>query len=131
MLGTRFLRMATGLFALPRAASYLAAIDGKHLHGHLGLAYGLVCHDLELPLPLALAAWFRHYCASLVSVGVRLIPLGQTEGQGLLVRLGPTILEAVERTLAQDIDDMTSFAPGQELMGVIHRDLLTTRLYIS
>jgi urease accessory protein len=130
-LGTRFLRTATQLFALPRATRYLAAIAAKHLHGHMSLAYGLTCHDLELPLQHALAAWFRHYCASLVSVGVRLIPLGQTEGQALLARLGTTTLEAVERTLGQDIEDMTSFAPGQELAGIMHRDVLTTRLYIS
>jgi urease accessory protein len=131
MLGLRFLRTATQLFALPRAISYLAAIDAKHLHGHMGLAFGVICHDLELPLQPALTAWFRLHCASLVSVGVRLIPLGQTAGQVLLVRLGTTIVEAVARTLGQDIDDMTSFAPGQELAGIIHRDVLTTRLYIS
>jgi urease accessory protein len=130
-LGTRFLRTATELFPLPRASRYLTAIDAKHLHGHMSLAYGLSCHDLELPLEYALAAWFRHYCASLVSVGVRLIPLGQTPGQALLARLGTTILDAVERTLGQDMDDMTSFAPGQELAGITHRDVLTTRLYIS
>jgi len=130
-LGTRFLRTTTQLFSLPRATCYLAAIDAKHLHGHMSLAYGLVCHDLVLPLPPALAAWFRHYCASLVSVGVRLIPLGQTAGQALLARLGTVIVATVERTLAQDIDAMTSFAPAQELAGIIHRDVLTTRLYIS
>jgi urease accessory protein len=130
-LGMRFLRTATELFSLPRASSYLTAIEAKGLHGHMSLAYGLVCHDLELPEQYALAAWFRQYCASLASVGVRLIPLGQTQGQDLLARLGMTILEAVERTLGQGIDEMTSFAPGRELAGIIHRDLLTTRLYIS
>jgi urease accessory protein len=130
-LGLRFLRMATQLFFLPRANRYLAAIETKQLHGHMSLAYGLVCHDLELPVEHALAAWFRQYCASLVSVGVRLIPLGQTSGQDLLARLGTTIVDAVERTLGQAIDEMTSFAPGRELAGIIHRDLLTTRLYIS
>jgi urease accessory protein len=130
-LGTRFLRTSTQLFAVPRATRYLAAIDAKQVHGHMSLAYGLTCHDLALPLRLALSAWFRHYCACLVSVGVRLIPLGQTAGQMLLARFGTTIVTAVERTLGQDIDDMTSFAPGQELAGIIHRDVLATRLYIS
>jgi urease accessory protein len=130
-LGTRFLRTATQLFTMPRATSYLAAIDAKQLHGHMSLAYGLICSDLRLPLPLALSAWFRQYCAGLVSVGVRLIPLGQTAGQVVLARLGTTIVTAVERVLGQDIDDMTSFAPGQELAGIFHRDVLATRLYIS
>lgn len=49
----------------------------------------------------------------------------------LLARLGTTILKAVERTLGQGIDEITSFATGRELAGIIHRDLLTTRLYIS
>ena len=60
-----------------------------------------------------------------------LIPLGQTAGQMLLARLGTTIVSAVECTHERAIDDMTSFAPGQELAGIIHRDVLATRLYIS
>jgi urease accessory protein len=130
-LGARFLRTVTPLYALPHAMGYLASIDAKALYGHMSLAYGLVCRDLELPLEPALAAWFRHYCASLVSVGVRLMPLGQTEGQAMLVRLRTPILDAVELALERDIDEMASFVPGQELAGIIHRDGLTTRLYIS
>ncbi len=130
-MGTRFLRTVTQLFALPRALTYLAAIDARTLYGHISLSYGLVCHDLALPLQPALAAWFRHYCASLVSVGVRLIPLGQTAGQALLAHLGTPIVNAVELALGRDIEAMASFAPGQELAGILHRDVLTTRLYIS
>jgi urease accessory protein len=130
-MGTRFLRTVTQLFSLPRALTYLAAIDARTLDGHISLSYGLVCHDLDLPLQPAMAAWFRHYCASLVSVGVRLIPLGQTAGQALLAHLGAPILNAVELALGRDIDTMASFAPGQELAGILHRDVLTTRLYIS
>jgi urease accessory protein len=130
-LGIRFLRTTTSLFPLPRATSYLAAIDATTLHGHMSLAYGLVCHDLDLPALPALTAWFRHYCASMVSVGVRLMPLGQTAGQELLARLGAPILDAVALALGRDVDDMSSFAPGQELAGIMHRDALTTRLYIS
>ena len=130
-LGLRFLRTATQLLTLPRGASYLGAVDAKRLDGHFSLAYGLVCRDLECPLAPALAAWFRQSCAAFISVGVRLIPLGQTEGQALLARLGAPILDAVELALARDTDDLASFAPGQELAGIIHRDVLTTRLYIS
>lgn len=130
-LGTRLLRTAIQLFPLPRAAGYLAAIDAKTLHGHLGLAYGLACRDLALPLQPAVMAWFRQHCAALVSVGVRLIPLGQTEGQALLARLGERIVGAVELALERSIDDLASFAPGQEVAGLMHRDVLTTRLYIS
>jgi len=67
----------------------------------------------------------------MVSVGVRLIPLGQTAGQELLTRLGAPICDAVELALGRDVDGMASFAPGQELAGIMHRDALTTRLYIS
>jgi urease accessory protein len=130
-LGVRLLRTATQLWALPRAASYLAAIDADSLHGHLSLAYGLACRDLALPLQPALLAWFRQHCAALVSVGVRLIPLGHTAGQVLLAHLGERILGAVELALERDVDELASFAPGQELAGMLHRDVLTTRLYIS
>jgi urease accessory protein len=130
-LGRRFLRTVTQLSSVPRATNYLTAIEAKTLHGHLSLAYGLVCRDLDLPLQPALAAWFRHYAASFVSVGVRLMPLGQTAGQVVLMHLGTTILDAVELALRLGIDAMASFAPGHELAGMAHRDVLATRLYIS
>jgi len=130
-MGIRLLRTTLQLMTLPRAAAYLAAIDGKTLHGHLSLAYGLVCRDLGLPLQPALAAWFRQHCASLVTVGVRLIPLGQTDGQVVLTRLGPTILDAVELACDRGVDEIASFCPGQEVAGMIHHDRLTTRLYLS
>jgi urease accessory protein len=131
LLGARYLRTVTQLFSLPRAASYLDAIEAKTLHGHLSLAYGSVCHDLALPLQPALLAWFRQYCAALVSAGVRLIPLGQTAGQVLLAHLGAPILDAVELALQREVGDLASFVPGQDLAGMMHRDVLTTRLYIS
>lgn len=130
-LGIRFLRTTGQLFALPRATTYLAAIDAKTLYGHLSLAYGLVCRDLDVPLGPALAAWFRALCASFVTAGVRLVPLGQTEGQAMLARLGRAMLEAVELAIGREADDLASFAPGQELAGIIHRDLLATRLFLS
>jgi urease accessory protein len=131
MLGRRYLRTVVPLFSLPRATSYLAAIEANTLHGHLSLAYGLVCRDLELPLQPALMAWLRQSCAALVSAGVRLIPLGQTEGQVVLTHLGAAILDAVELALGREVKDLASFVPGQELAGMMHRDVLTTRLYIS
>jgi urease accessory protein len=130
-LGVRFLRTATALFPSPRATVYLRQIDAKVLHGHVCLAYGLLCADLALPGQSALVAWFRQYCAALVSVGVRLIPLGQTAGQMLLARLGTVIFDAAELAHTRNIEDMASFAPGQELASIVHRDVLTTRLYIS
>jgi urease accessory protein len=130
-MGVRLLRTALYLGPLPRAAVYLAAIDGKRLHGHLSLAYGLICRDLGIPLHPALVAWFRNHCASLVTSGVRLIPLGHTHGQTVLVRLGPVILDAAELACGREREDLASFAPGHELTGMIHRDRLTTRLYLS
>lgn len=130
-LGTRFLRTATALFSCPRATVYLREIDTQVLHGHISLAYALIGADLALPMPAALMAWFRQHCAALVSVGVRLIPLGQTAGQVLLARLGAAVLDATELASTTDIEGMASLAPGQELAGIMHRDVLTTRLYIS
>jgi urease accessory protein len=130
-LGTRFLHTVTRLYTVPSAVNYLAATETKALYGHLSLAYGLVCRDLALPLQPALMAWFRQYAASSVSVGVRLIPLGQTAGQMLLTRLGTIIVDAVDLALGRNFDAMTSFAPGQELAGMTHRDVLAPRLYIS
>jgi len=57
-----------------------------------------------LPLEIALGAFLQAVAANLVSAGVRLIPLGQTQGQIAISHLGPVVARAVASALDGSID---------------------------
>jgi urease accessory protein len=55
-----------------------------------------------------------------VIAATRLIPLGQTASQRLLVVAGPVIAEVVVRGLTLPDEDIGAVAPGLALTGVLH-----------
>lgn len=57
------------------------------------------------------AQMFLHsFVTSLVSVGMRLIPLGQTDGHVIIHALAPLCAEIAQETTSGDLDDMASTA---------------------
>ena len=60
----------------------------------------------DIPLKPTLAAYLHALAANLVSAGLRLIPLGQSDGQQALADLEPIILDAVEQSLRRDREDI-------------------------
>src|SRR5262249_37811551 len=59
----------------------------------------------EIALAPALQAYLHALAANLVSAGVRLVPLGQTDGQRMLAALEPVVAATAARALATALDD--------------------------
>lgn len=70
------------------------------------VAVGRAAAAHGLPLRSVLVAYVHAFAANLVSAGVRLIPLGQTDGQRVLAALAPLIEEVAERAGAVPLDDL-------------------------
>ena len=51
---------------------------------------------------------------------LKVVPLGQTEGQRVLLELAGNIPGVVERAAAMADDDMANFAPGLALLSARH-----------
>jgi urease accessory protein len=83
-----------------------------------------------IPLEPALHAYLHAVAANLVSAGVRLIPLGQTDGQRLLAALQKVIEETCDRALAATLDDIGSAAFRADLASMRHESQYT-RLFRS
>jgi urease accessory protein len=64
----------------------------------------------RIPLGVVLSGYLQSYAANLVTAGVRLIPLGQTEGQLAIAALERTVLAATTEALQASIDDVGSCA---------------------
>lgn len=83
-----------------------------------------------VPLPAALAAMLGALAATLVSAGVRLVPLGQTDGQRAIAHLMPVVARTTERALAAPLDDVGTAAPMVDWASMRH-ETQYTRLFRS
>lgn len=90
----------------------------------------LACAAHAVPLEPALDAWLHATAANLVSAGVRLVPLGQTDGQLALAQLVEAMPAIAARALVTPLDDLGTAAPELELASLAH-ETLYTRLFRS
>ena len=72
------------------------------------VAVAAVAADHEIALESALPAYLNAFTANLVSVGVRLIPIGQNAGLGILAALHPLIAATARRAENSTLDDLGS-----------------------
>ena len=81
-------------------------------------AYAVAAWKLEPREALAtyLFAWIENQ----VLAAVKCVPLGQTDGQRLLLSLGGRIASIVEGAFTVDDDGMTNFAPGLAILSARH-----------
>lgn len=78
----------------------------------------------------ALAAFLQALAANWVSAGVRLVPLGQTDGQRVLAALEPVVTQTAQRAMAAKLDDIGSAAFRADLASAKH-ETQYTRLFRS
>ena len=78
----------------------------------------------------ALAAFLHAFAANLVSAGVRLVPLGQTDGQKALAALDPLVHHAAAVALHSSIDDLGGRSAMVDWTSMIH-ETQYTRLFRS
>jgi urease accessory protein len=83
-----------------------------------------------IPLEPALRLFLQAFAANLVSAAVRLVPLGQTEGQAITLALGPHIETIAEQSKEGDADQIGSAAFALDIASMRH-ETLTTRLFQS
>ena len=75
-------------------------------------------------------AFVQAFAANLVSAGVRLIPLGQTDGLRVIARLEPLIPRVVAGALAASLDDVGGIAVMADIASMRH-ETQYTRLFRS
>jgi urease accessory protein len=96
----------------------------------LPLAVGAAAAIHAMPLPVVLAAYLQAFAANLVSAGVRLVPLGQTDGQRATAALEPVVARAAAAAMTADLDDLGTGAPLLDWCSMKH-ETQYTRLFRS
>jgi urease accessory protein len=117
-----------------RAAWPCAAIDtlARVWDGPVAypVAVGVAAAGHGIALEAALSAYLHAVTANLISAGVRLIPLGQTDGQRALAALEPVVAVTAARALATSLDQVGSAAFRADLASMLH-ETQYTRLFRS
>jgi urease accessory protein len=94
------------------------------------VAVGVTAAGHAISIEPALHAYLHAVAANLISAGVRLIPLGQTDGQRVLAALEPVVTAAEQRALATTLDDVGGAALRADLASMLH-ETQYTRLFRS
>jgi urease accessory protein len=94
------------------------------------IAVGIAAAGHAIPLNDALTAFLHAVAANLVSAGVRLIPLGQTDGQRALASIEPVIATAASRALNTALADIGGASFRADIASMRH-ERQYTRLFRS
>lgn len=125
--GRAFLDATRAAWPCPALALLDAAWQGATA---LPIAVGVACAGHGIGCEPALQAFLHALTANWISAGVRLIPLGQTDGQRVLAALEGDIAACAARALTTPLDEIGSCTVRADIAGMRH-ETQYTRLFRS
>jgi urease accessory protein len=94
------------------------------------IAVGAVAGGHHIELDAALPAWLTSAVHGQVSVAVRLVPIGQSDGLAIMAALEPEIAAAAALCQHAALDDIGAVAYAADIAQMSH-ETLTTRIFRS
>lgn len=94
------------------------------------VAFGLAAADRQIDIHSATLGYLHSWAGNLVNAGVRLIPLGQTQGQQLLLNLYPQLEQTVNQILHLEDEELWNCSWGMAIASMNH-ETLYSRLFRS
>ena len=83
-------------------------------------AFALMAVSNELSVKDCLLAHSWAWCENQVAAAIKLVPLGQTEGQKILYQLGLTLVDVVESALLHEMSKVSSLAFNLSILSSEH-----------
>jgi len=129
-LGTRLLKIfeLEPSFTLP--AQFHQKIKTGQAQGHYCIAFGLLASAMNARKEESLTGFYYNAATASITNAVKLIPLGQQDGQELLLSLFPKIQELVQWNMAPAIDRIGFCCSGFDIRCMQHEQLYS-RIYMS
>jgi urease accessory protein len=117
---------------LEQGAAFVATVNALTGTALPTLAYpvaiGAAARRLGLPVRLVLALFLQAFAANLVAIGTRFVPLGQTEGQGVMAALRPLVASVAAEVEGAGLDDLATAAFRADL-AALHHETLSPRMF--
>lgn len=111
----------------PDLAPLIAAC---HPPCHFATAFALAAWFWQIDLHTTLLGYCHSWASNLVNAGIRLIPLGQTQGQKLLLSLYPQLEQTASEVLTLNDDELWNCSWGLTIASMNH-ETLYSRLFRS
>ncbi|WEL22253.1 urease accessory UreF family protein [Halorhabdus sp. BNX81] len=128
--GRRLLDLSRETLADDRISTYAARVDDAAAPGTYPAAFALVAAVEGLDGRQAAGAFVHAFVASQLQAAQRLLTVGHTDLQRLLVDLRPAMTRAVATSAERSAADLQSFTPGIETAAARHEDA-DRRLFLS
>ena len=93
-------------------------------------AFSFAAHGLGVPLREGLTGYLWAWAENQVSAAMKLVPLGQSSGQRILVKLIALLPDIAENALGMQEDGLSNFSPALAIAGSRH-ETQYTRLFRS
>src|SRR5499427_6491824 len=122
-MGRQALRIAAGLGEDPFLAHLARAADADRIVGHHATVFGAAVGRGGAEPERAAAAYLYATAALLVGAGLRLIALGQLEGQRVVAAMRGRIERLAAAAATATPDELWSFNPALEIAGIRHATL--------
>ena len=125
--GRAFLDVTRATWPCPALEAFAVSWDGAVAYP---VAVAVACAGHGIALAPSLNAYLHAVASNLISAGVRLVPLGQTDGQRLVARLSPLLAETAQRAMRTPPTEIGSAAFRADLASMRH-ETQYTRLFRS
>lgn len=129
-LGLRLLKIFSAIHPNAIVDDYLHAIKTKDASAHYCIAFGLYAAVLHIPKADALSGFYYNAAVGMVTNSVKLVPLGQQDGQLILFSLQSLLSKLVEETMEPDREMIGVCCTGFDIRSMQHEQLYS-RLYMS
>ncbi|MFZ4058771.1 MAG: urease accessory protein UreF [Ferruginibacter sp.] len=129
-LGTRLMKVFHPLCTSTMAESLLRAVESKQTPGHYPIVFAIFAQAFQIPLEETLQAFYYNAASAMVTNAVKLVPLGQQEGQSLLFQLKPLLAKLATESIHVDEAYIGWCCTGFDIRCMQHEQLYS-RLYMS
>lgn len=129
-LGLRLIKIFRRQKAFELIDQYETAIATNQADAHYCIAFGMYAQLLGIPLHEALFAFYYNSAIGMITNAVKLVPLGQLEGQDILFELQPLLKQLTEETITIDRNLVGLCNIAFDIRCMQH-EYLYSRLYMS
>ena len=129
-IGNRLIKIFKTLCTNNIADQYIKSVGVQKSLGHYCIAFGLFAQALNISKRDALAGFYYNAAAGFITNSVKLVPLGQQDGQELLFSLQPILSSLTENTMEPDRSLIGLCCSGFDIRSMQHEKLYS-RLYMS
>ena len=129
-LGVRLFKIFARYIKDEQMNKWAQEIKEKNIVSHYCITYGIFAQRLGIPVEEALHGYLYNAAIGMVTNAVKLVPLGQLDGQDILFHLHDELEDLVEEIKLIDRDLVGLCNVGFDIRCMQH-ERLYTRIYIS